>query len=138
MLANGIREASTTTGTGTLTLALVTGFTRFSNGFAVSSQASYAINNGNNWEWGIGTVGAGNTLARTTITATLVSGVYTTTGATAISLTGASVVMCVEHTGTESNLTGAITSVGNATSLGSFTSAQLAGALTNEIISHLG
>jgi len=33
---------------------------------------------------------------------------------------------------TNANLTGAITSVGNATSLGSFTSAQLAAALTNE------
>ena len=33
---------------------------------------------------------------------------------------------------TNANLTGAVTSVGNATSLGSFTSAQLAGAVTNE------
>ena len=33
---------------------------------------------------------------------------------------------------TNANLTGAVTSVGNATSLGSFTSAQLAGALTDE------
>lgn len=136
MLANGIRETSTTTGTGSVTLASVTGFTRFSNGFAISSLASYAINDGNNWEWGIGTVGAGNILDRTTITATLVSGVYTTTSATAISLaSGAAVVMCVEHTGTVqviSNLTGMVTSVGNTTSLGSFTSAQLAGALTDE------
>ena len=101
MLANGIKETTATTGTGTVTLAAVTGFTRFANGFADGLLASYAIKDGNNWEWGIGTVGAGNTLARTTVTATLVAGTYTTTGATAITLaSGAAEIICTDHTGT--------------------------------------
>lgn len=100
MLANGIQEITTTTGTGTVTLTAVTGFTRFSSGFANGQSASYAIKDGANREWGIGTVGAGNTLARTTITARLVAGVYTTSGATAITLaSGAAEVICTDHTG---------------------------------------
>lgn len=101
MLANGIKETTDTTGTGTVTLAAIAGSVRFANGFATGSRASYAIKDGNNWEWGIGTVGAGNTLARTTITATLVAGTYTTTGAVAITLaSGAADVICTQHTGT--------------------------------------
>ena len=122
MLANGIKETTGTSGTGTVTLASITGFTRFANGFANGALASYAIRDGNNWEWGVGTVGAGNTLARTTIIATLVAGTYTTTGATAITLaSGSAEVIGVDHTGTTrpiSNLTG--------------TSANLAAALTDE------
>lgn len=101
MLANGVRENTGTTGTGTLTLSALTGFTRFANGFANGLVASYVLRDNNNWEWGIGTVGAGNTLARTTITATLVAGVYTTTGATAINLvSGSADILGADHTGT--------------------------------------
>lgn len=99
MLANGVKETTTTTGTGTVTLAAVTGAARFSQAFSVGDIASYAIKDGDNWEWGIGTVSAGNTLARTAITATLVSGTYTATGATAITLSGSAEVLCAEHTG---------------------------------------
>jgi hypothetical protein len=111
MLSNGINETTSTTGPGTITLAAVTGFARFSDGFSISDLASYAINDGNNWEWGIGTVGAGNTLARTTITATLVAGTYTSSGATAITLaSGVAKVICTEHTGsvTSVNTAGAV------------------------------
>jgi len=100
MLANGIKETTTTTGTDTVTLSAVIGFTRFANAFANGLSASYVICSGNNWEWGIGTVGAGNTLARTVITATLVAGTYTASGATAITLSGTSNVISVGHTGT--------------------------------------
>lgn len=100
-LSNGVRETTATTGTGTVTLAAITGFARFSDGFANGAPASYAIKDGNNWEWGIGTVGAANTLARTTITATLVAGTYNATTATAITLASAAAeVFCTEHTGT--------------------------------------
>ncbi|CAB4172608.1 hypothetical protein UFOVP1470_4 [uncultured Caudovirales phage] len=100
MLNNGVKETTTTAGTGTITLAEVTGYTRFAEGFANAELASYAIKDGNNWEWGIGTVGAANTLARTTITGSLVAGVFTT-GGTAITLaSGAADVYCVDHTGT--------------------------------------
>jgi hypothetical protein len=53
------------------------------------------------------------------------SGTLTNCNGTAAGLTAGNVT-------TNANLTGAVTSVGNATSLGSFTSAQLAGAVTNE------
>jgi hypothetical protein len=53
------------------------------------------------------------------------SGVATNLTGTAAGLTAGTVT-------TNANLTGAVTSVGNAASLGSFTSAQLAAALTNE------
>lgn len=99
MLANGVRETTATTGTGTITLAAVTGYPRFANAFAVGELAAYAIKNGNNWEWGVGTVSATNTLARSFITATLVSGTYTASGATAIALSGSSDVYCADHLG---------------------------------------
>lgn len=109
MLANGILETSATTGTGTLTLAAAAGFTRFANGFANGARAGYAIRDGSNWEWGVGTVGAANTLARTTITATLVAGVYTTAGAVAITLSGIAEVINASHTGSATDLAQTLT-----------------------------
>lgn len=50
----------------------------------------------------------------------------------ATNLTGTAVGLTAGNVTTNANLTGAVTSVGNAASLGSFTSAQLAGAITNE------
>jgi hypothetical protein len=47
-------------------------------------------------------------------------------------ITGTAAGLTAGTVTTNANLTGAVTSVGNATSLGSFTSAQLAGALTDE------
>jgi len=64
-----VKETSTTTGTGTLTLAgAVTGFETFSSAIGNTNTTYYAIVNTVNAEFevGLGTVGAG-TLARTTI-----------------------------------------------------------------------
>jgi len=64
-----VRETSTTTGTGTLTLAgAQTGFETFSTAIGNTNTTYYAISNQANGEFevGLGTVGAG-TLARTTI-----------------------------------------------------------------------
>ena len=64
-----VKETSTTTGTGTLTLAgAVTGFETFSSAIGNANTTYYAIVNTTNGEFevGLGTVGAG-TLARTTI-----------------------------------------------------------------------
>ena len=62
-----VRENSTTTGTGTLTLSgAVSGFQTFSSAIGNGNTTYYAIVNGTEWEVGLGTVGAG-TLARTTI-----------------------------------------------------------------------
>jgi len=64
-----VKETSTTTGTGTLTLAgAVTGFETFSSAIGNANTTYYAIVNTTDGEFevGLGTVGAG-TLARTTI-----------------------------------------------------------------------
>ena len=55
-----VRETSTTTGTGTLTLAgAVTGFQTFSSAIGNTNTTYYTITNGAEWETGIGTVAAG-------------------------------------------------------------------------------
>lgn len=97
MLGNGIKETTATTGTGTVTLSSVTGSPRFSDQFATDDVVSYAIKDGNNWEWGIGKVGASNTLSRDLICAKLVSGTYTR-NTTAITLSGSAEVYGTPHT----------------------------------------
>lgn len=62
-----VQETSTTTGTGTLTLAgAVSGFQTFSSAIGNGNTTYYTITNGTDWEVGIGTVAAG-TLSRDTI-----------------------------------------------------------------------
>ena len=90
---NLVKAVSSTTGTGTLTLSPMTGWAQFSDAFANGDVVPYAIENGNNKEVGLGTVGASNTLARTTVLATLVAGTYNASSPTAITLSGASTVI---------------------------------------------
>ena len=69
VIADRVREQSTTTGTGTLTLTgAVTGFQTFSSAIGNGNTTYYTISNTGTTEWevGIGTVSAGQ-LARTTI-----------------------------------------------------------------------
>lgn len=67
LLADRVRETTTTVGTGTITLAgAVTGFQSFNTAFANGNTVYYVIQGGTEWEIGIGTVGTG-TLARTTV-----------------------------------------------------------------------
>lgn len=67
VIADRVRETSTTTGTGTLTLdGAVTGFRTFSSAVGDTNTCYYTITLGADYEIGVGTVGAG-TLARTTI-----------------------------------------------------------------------
>jgi hypothetical protein len=67
VIADRVRETSTTTGTGTLTLdGAVTGFRTFSSAIGNTNTCYYTITLNGDWEVGLGTVGAG-TLARTTI-----------------------------------------------------------------------
>jgi hypothetical protein len=66
-----VKETSTTSGTGTLTLAgASTGFQTFSSAIGNGNTTYYSISDATagTWEVGLGTVGAG-TLARTTILA---------------------------------------------------------------------
>jgi hypothetical protein len=65
--ADRVKESSTTTGTGTLTLdGAATGFQTFSGAFGNSVSVYYVIAGGSQWEVGIGTTGAG-TLSRDTV-----------------------------------------------------------------------
>ena len=67
IIADRVRETSTTTGTGTLTLdGAVSGFQTFSTAIGNTNTCYYTIVNGSEWEVGLGTVAAG-TLARTTV-----------------------------------------------------------------------
>jgi len=93
-----VQETTTTTGTGTITLAgAVSGF----QSFAVvgnSNTTFYCITSGTAWEVGIGTyTSSGTTLARTTI---LSNSLGTTS---AISLTGTSTVFCTYPAGKSVN-----------------------------------
>ena len=89
ILKDRVQETSTTTGTGTLTLAgAVTQFQTFSSAIGNGNTTYYTIFNagGSDWEVGIGTVGAG-TLARTTILASSNAGA-------AVNFTGTLYVFC--------------------------------------------
>lgn len=74
-IADRIKETTTTTGTGTLTLAgAVTGFQSFA-AVGDGNTTYYVIEDGTNWEVGIGTyTSSGTTLARTTVLASSNSG----------------------------------------------------------------
>jgi hypothetical protein len=94
--ANLVQELTATTGTGTLTLTQFVGFARFADRFAVGDVVPYAIEDGSNWEVGLGTVGASNTLARSVVLETMVAGVFSSSSPTAITLaSGAASVRCV-------------------------------------------
>lgn len=73
VIADRVRESTTTTGTGTITLAgAVSGFQSFSAGIGNGNSTYYTISNNvtNQWEVGIGTyTSAGSTLSRTTVLA---------------------------------------------------------------------
>lgn len=92
LLADVVEEATVTSGTGTVTLTQVTGWARFSDRFANGDLTYYSIRDGNNWEIGIGTVGASHTLARTTIIGTLVAGTWTS-GGSAMTLSGGQAIV---------------------------------------------
>lgn len=76
IIADRVKETSTTTGTGALALAgAMTGFQRFSAKCAVGDTLFYGIQGVDSagqptgeWECGIGTYSATNTLTRTTVT----------------------------------------------------------------------
>lgn len=70
-IADRVQETTTTTGTGTYTLAgAVTGFQTFNSAFANLDSVEYAITNGIDWEVGQGVfTSSGTTLSRATILA---------------------------------------------------------------------
>lgn len=88
ILKDRVKETTTTSGTGTVTLAGATsGFQSFSV-VGDGNTTYYAIENGNNWEVGVGTYTAsGTTLSRDTI-------LESSNAGSAISLSGTSIVFC--------------------------------------------
>jgi hypothetical protein len=70
-IADRVKETTTTTGTGTYTLAgAVTGFRAFTSAFSNADVIEYAVTDGTNWEVGYGTfTSSGTTLSRTSIRA---------------------------------------------------------------------
>lgn len=134
MLANGVKETTATTGTGsTLTLSAVSGFVRVSDAFGVGEHVWYGLESGDgSREWGYGAVGASNTFERLLPTATYVSGTYDKTTPSRISLSGTSTLIVVNHAASENVAPPRIANLGssdrrscnlpvfNAGSLGSF------------------
>jgi hypothetical protein len=78
VIADRVRETTTTTGTGTITLlGAVTGFQSFSAGIGNGNSTYYTISDNvtNQWEVGIGTyTAAGSTLSRDTVLSSSSSG----------------------------------------------------------------
>jgi len=95
-LADWVKESVTgTPGTGTITLGVaIAGYCRFQDNFVTGDKVYYEIEDGNNREEGYGTLTSGTpwTLARTTISRTIVSGVFDNTSPAAITLTSSAIV----------------------------------------------
>jgi len=88
-VADRVKETTSTTGTGTITLAgAVSGYQSFNSAFSDGDLVYYAIESGTDWETGIGTfTSSGTTLARTTV-------LKSSNSNNAISLSGTSMVWC--------------------------------------------
>lgn len=69
MLADRVKETTSTTGTGTITLAgAASGFQSFSAAFSTGSVVDYVLVSGTAWEIGQGTfTSAGSTLSRDSV-----------------------------------------------------------------------
>lgn len=75
IIADRVQETTTTTSTGSYTLAGATvGFRAFSSVCVDGDTVYYTAENGTDWEVGLGTWGTGNTLARTIILSSSNSG----------------------------------------------------------------
>ncbi len=95
MLANRVRELTTTTGTGDLALAgALAGHIRFADAFSAGDSVTYVVEDGDNYEIGNGIFTLTGQIERTEVLETLVDGVYTADEATPIPLSGNARVFC--------------------------------------------
>lgn len=91
--------STSTAGTGSLSVIFTGGAGSLSTSFKLYSRIPYSLQNGADWEWGLGTCLPGNVLARTQVNSKRVSGVLTEGGTSAISLSGTTrVVLQVTET----------------------------------------
>lgn len=96
MLGNWIKQSTTGTGTGNLSLSAVTGHPTFADEFTGSTRFAYTITDADGLpiERGVGYL-SGGALVRERVRATYASGVYTGANAAAVSLpTGTKYVIC--------------------------------------------
>ncbi|MBY0238130.1 MAG: hypothetical protein K2X55_02340 [Burkholderiaceae bacterium] len=102
MLGNGIKQTTSTTGTGSLTVAAVTGYPTLAAAFAVGQPFAYALLDATGLflEAGIGYLSDATTLVRARVSATFLGGVYSISAPTAVSLTGTTTVICTPHAAT--------------------------------------
>lgn len=90
--ADRVRETTTTSGTGTVTLAgAVAGYQSFTTAFAANQVVSYCLVDGSNWEVGLGTfTNSGTTLSRDTVFAS-------SSGGSKITLSGSAAQVFLTH-----------------------------------------
>jgi hypothetical protein len=107
-VGNWISEKTVTIGSGDITLlGTNASFVRFAQAVPAGT-VWYSIIDGNNREAGIGTFNGTNTLARTTVHATLVNGVYNNSSPPAIYLSGdTAIVSCTYNTAAYNELVAA-------------------------------
>lgn len=75
IVADRVKETTTTTGTGSITLAgASTGYQTFDSAFDVGVDVYYTIAGGAEWEVGIGTLSASTTLTRNQVLSSSNSG----------------------------------------------------------------
>lgn len=94
MLGNWIKQSTTTSGTGNLTLSSVTGYDTFASQFGDDTTNTpyrffnYIIKDGNNWEYGVGHMSSTTVLVRDICKAKFDTGTYSRFPATKLSLSG--------------------------------------------------
>lgn len=110
-VGNWIGELTFTTGTGPMTLAgQLPGFTTFDS--ISETEFWYAIIDGDNRESGIGDL-SGGVLARTTVLATLNSGIFDDSAPSPLPLSGAAQVYCTFNRGAFDEFNSHLSDVGN-------------------------
>jgi hypothetical protein len=98
MLGNWIRQTTTSTGTGNLTLVAITGFPQFTDQFGLTDYFYYTILNdsdGTPLESGIGHLSSSTVMVRDKVLATYVAGTYSDNDPAAVTLAaGTKRVIC--------------------------------------------
>ena len=141
IIKDRVQETSTTSGTGTITLAgAVTGYQSFASAIGTGNTTYYGIyeTQTNNWEVGVGTVGTG-TLARTTVLASSNGGSLVNFGGAQLAVwcdMPAAKGLYTDYVGTVSGLSigGNAATVTNGvytTDTGTVTNTMLAGSIAN-------
>lgn len=102
MLATGVKQTTTTTGTGALTLDSVAGYPAISDAFGLNIPFSYTLldSSGLFLEAGVGYLSSSTVMVRARISATMSGGVYANAAPTALNLSGTTTVIITPHAAT--------------------------------------